>query len=98
MRRTGLVGLTALALLAATAESRAFDRDTGWGAPYNSHLDSYSGRPLGPPLPSLPPGYQYYNGRLIRVPYAGAEPGYAPQVRRRHPTRVPERSSAARRR
>ena len=96
MTRIGVVGLIGLALLAATAESRAFERDTGWGAPYNSHLDSYSGRPLGPPLSSLPPGYQYYDGRLIRLPYAGPGPVHVPNARPRHSNPIPP--SASRRR
>ena len=91
-------GLIALALLAATTESRAFgrdeDRDFGWGAPHNSHLDSYSGRPLGPPLSALPPGYDYYNGRLVRLPYAGSRV-YVPYAQPRYSAR-PSRSSSRR--
>jgi hypothetical protein len=80
MTRIAAALLVAPVLLATTVESGAFDsdNDTGWGAPYNSHLDPYNGRPLGPPLPSLPPGYQYYNGRLVRVPYAAPGRVYVP--------------------
>ena len=85
MKKISAVGLIALALLGTTAESRAFgrdeDRDSGWGAPHNSHLDSYSGRPLGPPLSALPPGYDYYNGRLVRLPYAGPPVVFVPRPR-----------------
>jgi hypothetical protein len=71
MIKTSVAGLIALTFLATTGEGQAFDSDEfrGWGSRYNSHLDSYSGRPLGPPLTALPPGYDYYNGRLIRLPY-----------------------------
>jgi hypothetical protein len=88
----------ALALLVTTAESQAFDRSSsrGWGAPYNSHLDAYSGRPLGPPLTALPPGYQYYNGRLIRVPVYGPGYVYVPHARPRHSLR--SKRSVSRRR
>lgn len=87
----------ALALAVTIDESRAFDRDRdfGWGAPYNSHLDSYSGRPLGPPLTALPPGYQYYNGRLIRPYYADPAYGHDPSVRPRH-LASPKRASRKR--
>src|SRR3712207_2187863 len=61
------------ALAIMSAHAQAFDRDAlddfGWGARHSAHLSEYDGRPLGPPLSALPPGYQYYNGRLIRVPY-----------------------------
>jgi hypothetical protein len=72
--------VAALALMATSTEGEAFDRSSsrGWGAPYNSHLDPYNGRPLGPPLTALPPGYQYYNGRLVRVPHYGPGVVYAP--------------------
>ena len=85
---TRIHGALLAPVLFALAQSPAlgWERDTGWGAPYNSHLDSYSGRPLGPPLPMLPPGYQYYNGRLVRVPYAGPALVYVP-VRPRHSVR-----------
>jgi hypothetical protein len=96
MKKISAAGLIALALLATTVESQAFgrdeDRDFGWGAPHNSHLDSYSGRPLGPPLS---PGYDYYNGRLVRLPYAGAAPVYVPQARPRYSAR-PKRPSSGR--
>ena len=82
MNSNGLAVIAAAALLATTVESRAFDRgdrgDIGWGAPYNSHLDSYSGRPIGPPLTALPPGYQYYDNRLIWIPPAGRGAAYVP--------------------
>jgi hypothetical protein len=93
-------GLIAASLLAMTAEAQAFgrdeDRDFGWGAPHNSHLDSYSGRPLGPPLSALPPGYDYYNGRLIRLPYAGGAQVYVPRARPRHSVRPKRWSSSGR--
>ena len=76
LRSAFILALAAAALLGTATGSLAFDSDsdTGWGAPYNSHLDPYNGRPLGPPLASLPPGYQYYNGRLIWVPPSGVRP------------------------
>ena len=99
MKKISAMGLIALAVLATTVESQAFgrdeDRDFGWGAPHNSHLDAYSGRPLGPPLSALPPGYDYYNGRLVRLPYAGGAPVYVPQARPRYSAR-PKRPSSAR--
>jgi hypothetical protein len=57
----------AVAVLVTATGAQAFDRDfdRGWGAYYNNHLSSWDGRPVGPPLPSLPRGYQYYNNRLI---------------------------------
>jgi hypothetical protein len=69
LRSAFILALAAAALLGTATGSLAFDSDsdTGWGAPYN-------GRPLGPPLASLPPGYQYYNGRLIWVPPSGVRP------------------------
>lgn len=96
------LAVASIAVLGTTTASLAFDNDdhdTGWGARYNSHLDPYNGRPLGPPLASLPPGYQYYNGRLIWVPDPGSSyvpyrgSGYAARL-----GRIPARSSAARRR
>ena len=67
------LAMAGLALVLVNTQTRAFDRDArddfGWGARYNAHLSEYDGRPLGPPLPALPPCYQYYNNRLIRVPY-----------------------------
>ena len=99
MKKITASGLIALALLATTVESQAFgrdeDRDFGWGAPHNSHLDSYSGRPLGPPLSALPPGYDYYNRRLVRLPYAGPAYVYVPHARPRYSSR-PKRPSSGR--
>lgn len=102
MTRINAAIVIAFALLATTVESRAFDRggNRGWGAPYNSHLDPYSGRPLGPPLTALPPGYQYYNGRLIRVPHYGLGQVYVPYARPRHvlrSNRAAKRSASRRR-
>ena len=68
-----------LVLAGASTPTLAFDRDGdsfGWGARYNGHLSEYDGRPLGPPLPALPPGYFYYNGRLAYSPNAYAGPPY----------------------
>src|SRR5215212_5800248 len=46
----------ALALFATSAAAQPFDDDgLGWGPYYNNHLSPYDGRPLGPPLSSLPP-------------------------------------------
>jgi hypothetical protein len=99
MKKISAAGLIAFALVGTTVESQAFgrdeDRDFGWGAPHNSHLDSYSGRPLGPPLSALPPGYDYYNGRLVRLPYAGGAPVYVPHARPRYSAR-PKRPSSGR--
>jgi hypothetical protein len=91
--------LAAAALLGTATGSPAFDsdNDTGWGAPYNSHLDPYNGRPLGPPLATLPPGYQYYNGRLIWVPPAGARPLYVPSPGPRQAARPSKPRSSQRR-
>ena len=93
--------LLALAAFIVTAAGPALarDRDFGWGAPFNSHLDSYSGRPLGPPLPTLPPGYQYYNGRLVRVLYIAPGSVYVPDRHRRvYQTRPVHRHGASRQR
>lgn len=73
----------AVTLLAATTAANAFDRDRdhGWGAQYNNHLSSWDGRPVGPPLPALPRGYQYYNNQLIvgagPSPWGDPYPTYA---------------------
>jgi hypothetical protein len=68
------IALAGLFLAGASTPTLAWDRDGldsfGWGARYNGHLSEYDGRPLGPPLPALPPGYFYYNGRLAYSPYA----------------------------
>ena len=88
----------AAALLGTITGSLAFDSDsdTSWGAPYNSHLDPYNGRPLGPPLASLPPGYQYYNGRLIWVLLPACS--RSPSVRQGRVRRLAQRSRPADRR
>jgi hypothetical protein len=70
----------AFALFATSAAAQPFDDDgLGWGPYYNNHLSPYDGRPLGPPLSSLPPGAEYYNG----VPRDGyivtPGPGYGPE-------------------
>ena len=61
-----------LALIGTTGTAQAFDSffgdrsdARGWGPLWNSHLDPYDGRPLGPPLAVLPPGSYYYNRRLV---------------------------------
>ena len=96
-RTTGLVAGAVIAL--ASTGAHAFDRDGrdsfGWGARYNAHLSEYDGRPLGPPLPALPPGYQYYNGKLIRVPYYDPAHVGTIYVRPRHVAR-PSRAARAR--
>jgi hypothetical protein len=92
----------ASALLAATVQTEAFDRDRdrdiGWGAYYNNHLSSWNGRPLGPPLPALPPGYQYYNGRLVAgveiAPRAYAYPGLVSRPHVRNYRIMRERSAS----
>src|SRR5215217_4795518 len=59
----------ALALFATSAAAQPFDDDgLGWGPYYNNHLSPYDGRPLGPPLSSLPPGAEYYNGVQKKSP------------------------------
>ena len=70
----------ALALFATSAAAQPFDDDgLGWGPYYNNHLSPYDGRPLGPPLSSLPPGAEYYNG-LPRAGYIVTPgPGYGPE-------------------
>jgi hypothetical protein len=83
MTRTAFAVALAAALL-ATSGASAFDRDhdRGWGAYYNNHLSSWDGRPVGPPLPALPRGYQYYNNRLMvgagPSPWGDPYPTYVP--------------------
>ena len=84
------MALAGLALAAASTPALAFDRgrdnldDFGWGARYNGHLSEYDGRPLGPPIPALPPGYHYYNGRLVRgAPYPYYDPAHVGAIRAR---------------
>ena len=96
-----------LAMGATTAQAldREFLDDFGWGGRYNQHLSEYDGRPLGPPLPALPPCSQYYNGRIIRVPcYYGAypygsyyDPAQVGSIRPRHVVKTPRAARAHRR-
>jgi hypothetical protein len=88
--RAGLTAAVFAAAMAASATAQAGDLrdDFGWGGYYSQHLSEYDGRPLGPPLPALPPGYQYYNGRLIQVvdpslpPYGFHGPTHSVRVHR----------------
>jgi hypothetical protein len=83
MIRMAHAAAVAVTVLVTATGAKAFDRDEGrgWGAYYNNHLSSYDGRPVGPPLPSLPRGYQYYNNQLIvgagPSPWGDPYPTYA---------------------
>jgi hypothetical protein len=74
MKTKALALAAGLALVGTTGTAQAFDSDgffgdrsdaRGWGPLWNSHLDPYDGRPLGPPLAALPPGSYYYNRQLV---------------------------------
>jgi hypothetical protein len=70
----------ACALAATGAAAQPFDDEGfGWGPYYSNHLSQYDGRPLGPPLASLPPGSEYYNGVPRRGYVATPGPAYGPE-------------------
>jgi hypothetical protein len=70
----------ALVLSATAASAQTYDDEGfGWGPYYNNHLSQYDGRPIGPPLASLPPGTEYYNGAPRRGFVATPGPAYGPE-------------------